>query len=639
MDRTLRNVLIAVGLLLALLGLVLALPYLVPVETYRGRIETAAATATGRPLKIEGPLRLTVFPHLGLKAQQVTLANVPGGRASVMLAVGDINLSLQLLPLFEGRLALDKITLNQPTIALEVDPAGNPNWKFGKDNAHGNSAKKGTLTLPSGTAFNGIEVSDGRVTYDNAKTHTHRAVEHVNLKLDITTIDRPVRLVGDLLLAERKIAFEGQLATLKTFLGSGTTRFGLAVSSELMKADFNGQMLADGSTDGRFQLTSPSLRDLSGWLGQTLPSGGLGPLALSSRIVNKDKITRFEGLKVSLDQQNMTGTLTIDGSQKIPRLDGALVADRLDFNPYLQGGVGQATGPKEPGWSRDKISFALLKTFNGKLAFATGSLTAQSLHLGRTSIRLDVEDGVLHADLDQISLYGGSGEAQATVDARGAVPVFADRLSLRGVALRPFLKDIMHLDTIEGSAAVSLDVRFAGDTPNAIMHSLSGQGSLLASNGRFRGVDLGQVAKTVQVLLGGEATGTVASTEFQTMGAHFTLDQGVLATNDFQLTGRVLQMSGQGGIDIGNRSIDFRVRPGAAVGGVSFGVPFRIRGSWDKLHYSADVAAMIGGAVTNIQKGAAAFSGMFHSDGPKKGEKQGDKKSMGDTLKNMFGIH
>jgi AsmA protein len=123
------------------------------------------------------------------------------------------------------------------------------------------------------------------------------------------------------------------------------------------------------------------------------------------------------------------------------------------------------------------------------------------------------------------------------------------------------------------------------------------------------------------------------------MGAHFTLDQGVLATNDFQLTGRVLQMSGQGGIDIGNRSIDFRVRPGAAVGGVSFGVPFRIRGSWDKLHYSADVAAMIGGAVTNIQKGAAAFSGMFHSDGPKKGEKQGDKKSMGDTLKNMFGIH
>ena len=636
MNRTLRNVLIAAVVLLAIAGLALALPYLVPVEIYRGRIETAAATATGRPLKIEGPVRLTIFPHFGLKAQQVTLANVPGGKATVMLAVGDIDLSLQLLPLLTGKIALDKIILSQPTIALEVDPDGNPNWKFGKDTAHGNSAaKKGTLTLPSGTAFNGIEVTDGRVTYDNAKTRTHRAIEHVNLKVDITTIDRPVRLTGDLSLAERKISFEGQLATLKTFLGSGTTSFGLAVSSELMKADFNGQMLPDGATDGRFQLTSPSLHDLSGWLGQKLPEGGLGPLSLSSRIVNKDKVTRFEGLKVSLDHQNFTGILTVDASQTIPRLEGALAADRLDFNPYLQGGTRQSAGPKRPGWSHDKISLALLKTFNGKLAFATGALTAQGLHLGPTRLQLDVDNGVLHAVLGQISLYGGSGEADATVDARGAVPLFANRVSLHGVALGPFLRDIMHLDTIEGSAAVTLDLRFAGDNANAIMHNLSGQGSLWASNGRFRGVDLGQVAKTVQVLIGG-GDGPVGSTPFQTMGAHFALAQGVLTTNDFQLSAPVVQMSGQGAIDLGNRAIDFRLRPAAAVAGVSFGVPFHIRGDWDKLRYNADVAAMIGGAMTSIQNSASA---LFHDAGPKKGEKQGEKKSVGDKLKNMFGIH
>jgi AsmA protein len=254
-------------------------------------------------------------------------------------------------------------------------------------------------------------------------------------------------------------------------------------------------------------------------------------------------------------------------------------------------------------------------------------------------LQLDVDNGVLHAVLDQISLYGGNGQAEATVDARGAVPLFTNRVSLHGVALRPFLHDTLHLDTIDGSAAVTLDVRFAGDNANAILHSLAGQGSLQAANGRFRGVDLGQVAKTVSVLLGGAATSDVASTDFHTMGASFTLWQGILTTKDFQLAGPVVQMTGQGGIDVGNRTIDFRLHPGAAVAGLSFGVPFRIRGSWDKLHYSPDVEAIIGGAVDNLKNGASALKGLFTGSGPKKGEKQGQKKTMGDSLKSMFGIH
>jgi len=81
----------------------------------------------------------------------VTLANVPGGRAAVMVEVGDIDLSVKLLPLFTGHIALDKIMLDQPTIALEVDKDGNPNWKFGKATTSqtGETKKAGTLTLPA----------------------------------------------------------------------------------------------------------------------------------------------------------------------------------------------------------------------------------------------------------------------------------------------------------------------------------------------------------------------------------------------------------------------------------------------------------------------------------------------------------
>ncbi|GAA0541727.1 AsmA protein [Rhizomicrobium palustre] len=637
MSKIWRRILIAVGVLAALAVLVLAIPFLVPMDAYRGQIETAGATATGRTMKIEGPVRLTLYPHLGLKAQQVTLANVKGGKASVMVDVGDINLSLQLWPLLHGAIALDKIVLVKPVIALEVDNDGNPNWQFGKKTDK--SEKKGTLTLPSGTRFNGIEISDGMVTYDNAKTKTHRAVEHVNLVVGITEIDQPVSLTGDLFIETRKLGFQGRLATLKSFLSSGTTNFALALDSELLKADFNGQMLPDGTTDGRFQMTSPSLRELSGWLGQKLPAGGLGALNLKSRIINKEKVTHLEALKVSLDGQNMTGDLTIDASNTVPVLGGTLNADRLNLTPYLEGGKTRAAPRPNEAWSREPISFALLKEFNGKLAFSTGSLTAQSLHLGRASLHLTVDNGLANIVLDQVSLYGGSGQGDMTIDARGKVPQFLSRSTLHNVELQPLLKDMLQVDAISGVGALTLDLRFAGSSPNAILHSLSGKGSLSAQNGRVKGVDLGRVAKTVSIVLGGDATGDVASTDFHDLGASFVLAQGVMSTNDFRLAGPVVEMTGHGGIDIGNKTIDFRVKPGAHVAGYGLAVPFRISGSWSKLHYAPDVGAIMEGASDSLKNGAAAIGALF-GGGQKNGQKPEDKKkNTGNALKDLFGIH
>ena len=638
-NKILRNVLIGLATVILL---VVALPYLVPLNVYRGKIETAAGQATGRVFKIDGPLRLTFFPRFGVRAKEVTLANAPGGRAAMMVAVGDIDLSVKVLPLFTGRVALDKIVLDQPTIALEVDKNGNPNWKFGKETEDKKGdKKKGTLTLPADTAFSGITISDGRVTYDNDKTGTHRALEHVNIDVAITTADQPITATGDMMLADKKLAFSARLATLQTFLGSGTTTFDLTADAELMKALVTGMMLPDGTVKGDIDLGSPSFRGLAAWFGTRLPSGGLGVLVLSARIENKDKITTLGDLKVSLDGQTMQGRLAVDARGKIPVLDGTLAVDRLDVNPYLSGGKAEPKEAKPAGWSKKPISVALIKEFNGRLLLTTGSLKVGGLRLGRTVLRIDNQDGLLHAYLDQMALYGGGGKATLTVDARGPVPQFANTLQFGNVQLGPLLSDAIGLKSIEGAGALALDIRMAGASPTALAHSLSGRGRLSGSNGRIKGVDLGAVARTVSTAAGGSATSEVAATAFHDMGAGFTITGGVLATNDFHLKGPVVQVSGAGTIDIGNKTIDFRVRPQAGTGVFSIGVPFRISGSWDKLHYAPDVAEMIGGVVNSLKNGGAALGGLLGGNkngdnGANKGQK---KKSVGDTLKDMFGGH
>jgi AsmA protein len=609
MNKILRNVLIALGIVVVL---VVTLPFVVPLDMYRGKIETAAGTATGRAFKIDGPLRLTFFPRFGVRAKEVTLANAPGGRAAVMVAVGDIDLSVKVLPLFTGRIALDKIVLDKPTIALEVDRFGNPNWKFGKESEDEKGAKsKGTLTLPAGTEFSGIEVTDGRVTYDNDKTNTHRALEHVNISVEITTADQPITATGDMTLLDKKLSFTAHLATLQTFLGSGNTTFDLTAEAELVKARIGGVMLPDGTVKGDIALSSPSFRGLADWLGTRLPAGGLNALTLSAKIENKDKITTFDDLNVALDGQTMKGRLMVDARTKIPVLDGALSVDKLNLNPYLSGGKGEEKTPSQSGWSKKPVSVALLKEFNGKLSLTTGALRVQGLSLGRTSLRLENQGGFATVWLDQMALYGGNGKAELTVDARGKVPLFANKLSFSAVQLGPLLKDALGLTSIEGTGGLWLDIRMAGASPNALMHSLSGKGALSGANGRIKGVDLGAVARTVSVAVGGNATGDVAATAFHDMGANFGIANGVVNTSDFHLKGPVVQMTGTGAIDVGNKTIDFRVHPQAAVGGYGIGVPFHITGSWDKLHYAPDVGAMIGNVVDSIKNGGSAIQNLF----------------------------
>lgn len=636
MNKILRNILIALGVVVVL---VVALPFVVPLDMYRGKIESAAGSATGRSFKIDGPLRLTFFPHFGVRAKEVTLANAPGGRAAVMVAVGDIDLSVKVLPLFSGRVALDKIVLDKPTIALEVDKNGNPNWKFGKETEDAKGDKtKGTLTLPAGTEFSGIEVTDGRVTYDNDKTNTHRALEHVNITVAITTADQPIAANGDMMLMGKKLSFTAHLATLQTFLGSGNTTFDLTAEADLMKAHVGGVMLPDGTMKGDIALSSPSFRGLAGWLGTTLPAGGLNGLTLASKVENKDKVTTLTDLKVTLDGQTMQGHLAVDARAKIPVLDGELSVDRLNLNPYLSGGKGDDKTPTQAGWSRKPISLALLKEFNGRLALTTGSLRVQGLSLGRTSLRLDNQGGLVTVWLDQMALYGGNGKAELTVDARGAVPRFANTLAFSGVQLSPLLKDALGLTAIEGTGALNLDIRMAGASPAALMHSLSGRGAITGTNGRIRGVDLGAVARTVSVAVGGNATGDVAATAFHDMGASFTIASGVINTSDFHLQGPVVQMTGAGAIDVANKTIDFKVRPQAAVAGYGIGVPFKITGTWNKLHYAPDMAGIVGGVFDSLKNGGSALGNLF---GGNKGgnQKDGQKKSSGNPLQNLFGGH
>src|SRR4051794_28852083 len=124
-----RKFLIGIAVVVVvLIGVAIAVPFLVPVEQYKGRIEAEVTSRTGREFHINGPIALSLLPTLAVELNQVSFAGPPGARTAEMAQLSKLELELKPWPLLSGEVEIDKLVLREPRIALEVDAQGRPNW-------------------------------------------------------------------------------------------------------------------------------------------------------------------------------------------------------------------------------------------------------------------------------------------------------------------------------------------------------------------------------------------------------------------------------------------------------------------------------------------------------------------------------
>src|SRR5262249_745918 len=152
----------------------------------------------------------------------------------------------------------------------------------------------------------------------------------------------------------------------------------------------------------------------------------------------------FSNLRLMLDGQTLTGNLRLDAHGERPMVRGALQADRLDLNPYIERPAhpGLAYRPHDSEeWSAKPITLGLLHNLDADLARDPGPLRVRKLIVERAHIALSLADGRLAARLDPMTLYGGSGKATLDVDANARAPIYHNTLHFERVALGPFLAD------------------------------------------------------------------------------------------------------------------------------------------------------------------------------------------------------
>jgi len=665
MWRYLRWVLLAVGVLIAI---VVALPFVLPAGVYKDQIIAQTKQATGRELKIDGALRVSFFPELGVEVDQVHFANAAGAATPDMATMERLVVGAELFPLLSGQVKITHITLVKPVINLEIDKNGRGNWLFDTAAAPAVAAAKPEAPAPHGSgvgdlSFQDVRLSGGTLTYRDARSNVAQRVDNIDASVQLPSLDQPMIFSGGLTWNKENIKIDATVAEPRALSEGGKSALNAKIAGELMNASFDGSLNAGvGAIGGKIDFKTASARRLAAWFGVPLPQvRGFGAMSLTGDMTSSAGRVSFSDAKLSLDNMNGSGNLMLDTAGAKPFVKGDFTLDRLDLNQYTGSGArGQGNGGGGggfPAWSDAPIDFSSLDLVDADFDFAVDALEVGGLKIGRSALDIALNGGKLNAKLKQLELYGGHGQGTITLASGKGTPSLGLDLTIKDVQGEPFLSDAAGFTKLEGTGGFVARVTATGSSQRAWMQSLAGSASLSFRNGAIKGIDLAQIARTIQSALSGSAIGGAAKTDFAELSGSFGIRNGVAANKDLKLLNPFVRLTGAGIIDIGSQTLDYRVEP-KAVGSIEgqggkgdlsgIGIPFRIHGSWSSPKYEPDLSGVVNSAIDSVLQGKnpADLGGLIPGLGGDKAKpaddqgqqpKKGKKKNPLDQLNDILG--
>ena len=169
---------------------------------------------TGHEMEIAGKLKWSIYPKLGISAENVIVKNKPNFPDEPLLNAKKLIVSVQLIPLFSKQLKVDEIIINDVDLNLTTNRANQTNWEFKKSN-HSTSHSNSENSAKNSKSFS-INVS--KIAINNANIKYHNMIENRTTKVsgfNLTTKDihpnEPFKIDSDFSISETHYYFAGKV--------------------------------------------------------------------------------------------------------------------------------------------------------------------------------------------------------------------------------------------------------------------------------------------------------------------------------------------------------------------------------------------------------------------------------------------
>ncbi|HEX5339710.1 MAG TPA: AsmA family protein [Gammaproteobacteria bacterium] len=611
---------VIVGLLIVT---AIVLPFVINPNDFKPRIAQLVHDKTGRTLDIEGNIKISIFPWLGVQIGPMQLSNAAGFGNMPFASINEADVHVRFLPLLRGEVQVGNIKLDGASIDLERNAAGRNNWQDMLDHLGKAPASAPAATEDKAAAGNtaldnlhiaGLQLSDTSLRWNDAQNHQQYTISNFDLDMGAFAPAQPVRLTLGLDFAGTNPAVTGHADFKGTLIADLAHRIYTADDAKLA-VNASGDALPGGKLDATLiwkhivaNLQSDSIAvnqldasaygvtahlDLQGkhvtrqpaFTGKLALDGfspravltALGhgnlvetrdPAALSSASAAFDFVATthsaaLQNLQLKLDDTSVSGQVTVRDF-KSQALNFDLDIDTLNADRYLP--PQKAATPDKPREPLDinKVSIPVrsLRSLNLDGHLAIGRIVLLGATVSKLDLGVSAHGGLVKLDPLSAALYSGTLAGRFQVDARGDTPGVSEDLTLKNVQAGALIKDMFKVERLSGGVDLHVGLQARGATVGEMRHTLDGRLEFAFSNGAYEGVNVwDSIARTYAKLKRLPAPAPAPKrTEFADVHGTATVRRGVLDNRDFVAALPYLKINGAGKVDLAESTLDYAVK-------------------------------------------------------------------------------
>ena len=542
---------IAAVIVVITLLLMIGIPSGFLTSTIQSRVERE----TGYRLTIAGSTKIGIWPSLNVTLNDITLQDPKERDTSNRLTVGSVQADVTLASLWSGKPQITELVIGRPVLYTPL---------LRERIRETNASPKPTASSGDGDkdapAIDRVTVTDGAVVFSNLRDRVENRIDGINADVRIGA-DRKVKLTGSARAGERPLTFEIKAT---------------APTPPLERQNIPVELTFDA------------------------PGSLQAPLSAKAEVRLNGSVVMINGVTGTLGDGAFNGWASVDvASKPLVKLD--LDFQRLDVATSKAPAPSGSQGSQP--WSNATIDVTGLNYVDAQVRISAAELNIGEAHFAPVAIDAALGSGVLKVAFSNLGAYGGQASGEFSIDASAGNPAYALRSDLVGVRALPLLRSTADFDKLDGKLQAKIGVRSSGTSQRAIMSGLSGTAFAVFQDGAIRGLNVAQMMRSLTSgTLSGWQENREQTTDLTQLSASFRIERGQATSGDLNLVGPLVRMTGAGTIDLGAKSLAFRVEPklvmttegqGRAADPVGLGIPVVIDGPWAEPRIYPDMAGIL----------------------------------------------
>lgn len=566
-------------------------------EDVKRQIAEQVSSSTGRTLTIAGDLDVGISLTPVLSAKSVTFSNADWGSRPDMARIGELEVSVALLPLIRGQVDIRELTVLDADILLETNRQGRGNWEFGAAKPAG-QASGSESGAGADIAFQTLTVERSVLVLKDAAAGSEQRLT-VN-RLALEPAGNLNKLDLDVQYQEMTAALSGTVGGLDALMAGRTVPVDLKGRALGIDLVLSGTMAP--TAQGPFNLSlSASGEDFSGLKPVAGDLPRLGAFDLKTQLSGSGKALKLEPFSLTLGRTDLAGTLSVKLDGVRPSVSGSLASDTLDLAPFMGGEGGSAAGGTPASGSNDgrvipndPLPLDGLKAIDADLDYKAAKVLLENGAVTDLSAKLTLAKGDLNLKPLTLTAFDGKIKQAVRLNASGQTPQLNVDGAVENLDLGALLKASGTSDILTGKTNASWQLAGRGNSLRAIAGSLDGQVRTVLQDGKVDNEYFELIAADlVTKLLPGD---TAKDSNLNCIVTRIDIANGVATNRVMLLDTSRITILGTGTANLGSEQLDMKLTPAPKDRSLlSLATPILVRGSFAQPSFSPDPVALATG--------------------------------------------